>query len=42
VADPAHLDAVLAQGAERARHTAVRTMAKVRKRIGLLLPERRP
>ena len=40
--DPAALDEVLADGAERARATAVRTMRRVRKRIGLLAPVRRP
>jgi tryptophanyl-tRNA synthetase len=38
IGDPSHLDAVLAQGAERAREVAVRTMADVRERIGLLPP----
>jgi tryptophanyl-tRNA synthetase len=41
IADPGHLDEVLADGADRARHTAVRTMSKVRKRVGLLAPVRR-
>jgi tryptophanyl-tRNA synthetase len=36
VADPAHLDAVLAQGAARAGEVALATMATVRDRIGLL------
>jgi tryptophanyl-tRNA synthetase len=38
IADTGHLDAVLAQGAERAREVAVATMASVRERIGLLAP----
>ncbi len=38
VADPGHLDAVLAEGAERAREVAERTMAAVRERAGLLAP----
>ena len=38
VADPAELDRVLARGAERAREVAVRTMADVRERVGLLAP----
>ncbi len=38
VADPAHLDAVLARGAERAGAVARTTMAAVRERIGLLAP----
>lgn len=41
VADPAELDRVLAAGADRAREVAVTTMALVRDRIGLLLPEAR-
>ena len=41
VADPGHLDDVLAAGADRARETAVRTMTAVRERIGLLAPVRR-
>jgi len=36
IADPAHLDAVLAEGAERARAVATPTMATVRERVGLL------
>ncbi len=36
IADPAHLDAVLAGGAERARAVATPTMATVRERVGLL------
>ncbi len=36
VADPAHLDAVLSAGAERAREVASATMADVRDRVGLL------
>ena len=36
IADPAHLDAVLAAGAARAREVAVATMADVRSRVGLL------
>ena len=38
VAAPDHLDAVLADGADRARQVAVTTMAAVRDRIGLLAP----
>ena len=38
VADPAELDRLLAQGAERAREVAVATMTDVRARIGLLAP----
>ncbi len=38
VADPAYLDAVLAEGAARARAVATGTMAAVRDRIGLLAP----
>jgi tryptophanyl-tRNA synthetase len=38
VADPAHLDAVLARGAERAGAVARTTMSTVRERIGLLAP----
>ncbi|HWH30139.1 MAG TPA: tryptophan--tRNA ligase [Mycobacteriales bacterium] len=41
VADPGHLDDVLAAGADRARETASRTMSAVRERIGLLAPVRR-
>jgi tryptophanyl-tRNA synthetase len=40
VADPAHLDEVLASGAERARETARATMSAVREKIGLLAPAR--
>jgi tryptophanyl-tRNA synthetase len=40
VADPAHLDDVLAAGAERARETARATIAAVRDRVGLLAPAR--
>jgi tryptophanyl-tRNA synthetase len=40
VAAPDHLDDVLADGAARARETAVRTMAAVRERVGLLAPRR--
>ncbi|GAA2050931.1 tryptophan--tRNA ligase [Williamsia deligens] len=36
MADPAHLDAILAQGAERAREVASRTLARVYDRVGLL------
>jgi tryptophanyl-tRNA synthetase len=39
VADPAYLDTVLADGAAAARDVAVRTMAAVRERIGLLAPK---
>jgi tryptophanyl-tRNA synthetase len=38
VADPGHLDDVLARGAERARESAQRTMTAVRDRVGLLPP----
>ncbi|MGZ6825549.1 MAG: tryptophan--tRNA ligase [Mycobacteriales bacterium] len=38
MADPGHLDAVLASGAERAREVALATMARVRDAIGLLAP----
>ena len=38
MADPAYLDQVLAQGADRAREVAAVTMAAVRDRIGLLAP----
>jgi len=38
VADPSELDRVLADGAARARETAVATMDEVRDRIGLLAP----
>ncbi|MFP5218444.1 MAG: tryptophan--tRNA ligase, partial [Actinomycetes bacterium] len=41
IADPGHLDDVLAAGADRARETASRTMSAVRERIGLLAPVRR-
>ena len=41
MADPAHLDAVLADGAARASEVARRTMADVRDRVGLLRPLRR-
>jgi tryptophanyl-tRNA synthetase len=40
VADPDHLDAVLADGAARASEVAARTMADVRERVGLLRPSR--
>ncbi len=40
VADPAHLDAVLAAGARRAGEVAEATMSVVRERIGLLAPAR--
>ena len=40
VADPAHLDEVLAAGAERARETARATMSAVREKVGLLAPAR--
>ncbi len=40
VADPGQLDAVLAQGAARAREVAEQTMTQVRERIGLLAPLR--
>jgi tryptophanyl-tRNA synthetase len=39
IADTSYLDDVLAQGAQRARAVAVRTMAEVRERIGLLAPQ---
>jgi tryptophanyl-tRNA synthetase len=39
IADTSYLDDVLAQGAQRARSVAVRTMATVRERIGLLAPQ---
>ena len=42
VADPGHLDAVLASGADRAGQVADRTMTDVRQRVGLLAPVRRP
>jgi hypothetical protein len=42
VADHAHLDAVLARGAERAGSVAEQTMAAVRERIGLLAPGAEP
>ena len=35
-ADPAHVDAVLAAGGERAREVAAQTMGSVRERVGLL------
>jgi tryptophanyl-tRNA synthetase len=38
VADPAHLDAVLADGAQQAGAVAETTMSAVRERIGLLAP----
>ena len=38
IADPAHLDAVLAEGARRAGTVADTTMSAVRERIGLLAP----
>jgi tryptophanyl-tRNA synthetase len=38
IAEPAELDRVLAAGAARARGVAVRTMADVRERVGLLAP----
>ena len=38
IADPAHLDAVLAEGARRAGTVADTTMAAVRDRVGLLAP----
>jgi len=38
VADPGHLDGVLADGAARAHEVAAATMAAVRDRIGLLAP----
>ena len=38
IADPAHLDAVLADGAARAGAVAAETMATVRERVGLLAP----
>lgn len=38
VAAPDHLDALLAQGAARAREVAEATMAQVRDRVGLLAP----
>ena len=38
IADPGHLDAVLARGAGRARAVAETTMAAVRERVGLLAP----
>ncbi|MDT7547425.1 MAG: tryptophanyl-tRNA synthetase [Actinomycetota bacterium] len=39
--DPSYLDSVLAKGAQQARAVAVRTMADVRERIGLLAPQAR-
>ena len=36
MADPAHLDGILAQGAERAREVASQTLARVYDRVGLL------
>ena len=41
VADPAHLDDVVAQGAARAREVACATMRDVRERVGLLAPRPR-
>jgi tryptophanyl-tRNA synthetase len=41
MADNAHLDDVLAGGADRAREVVARTMATVRRRVGLLAPARR-
>ncbi|MCW2605537.1 MAG: tryptophanyl-tRNA synthetase [Frankiales bacterium] len=41
VADEAHVDAVLAEGAARAREVAVETLREVRQRIGLLPAARR-
>jgi tryptophanyl-tRNA synthetase len=40
VADPAELDRVLSDGAERAREVAVTTLEAVRDRVGLLAPGR--
>ena len=40
VADPRHLDIVLAQGAVQARRVAEQTMVDVRERVGLLAPAR--
>ncbi|MGI8537439.1 MAG: tryptophan--tRNA ligase [Mycobacteriales bacterium] len=40
LADPGHLDVVLAEGAARARQVADRTMTDVRDRVGLLAPGR--
>ncbi len=40
IADPARLDAVLAEGAARAREVADQTMTAVRDRVGLLAPTR--
>jgi len=40
IADPAELDRLLADGADRAREVAVTTMTAVRERIGLLAPLR--
>jgi tryptophanyl-tRNA synthetase len=40
IADPAHLDVVLAEGATRAQEVADQTMAAVRDRVGLLAPTR--
>ncbi|MCW2715881.1 MAG: tryptophanyl-tRNA synthetase [Frankiales bacterium] len=42
LADPGHLDAVLADGAGRAGEVAERTMTAVRERVGLLAPRRTP
>ncbi|HVB53362.1 MAG TPA: tryptophan--tRNA ligase [Candidatus Acidoferrales bacterium] len=39
--DPAHIDAILANGAVRARAVAEATMAEVRERVGLLNPRSR-
>jgi tryptophanyl-tRNA synthetase len=39
IADPAYIDKVLLDGAATARSVAVQTMATVRDRIGLLLPQ---
>ena len=36
IADPTHIDAILAKGATRAREVAGATMAEVRQRVGLL------
>ena len=40
IGDPAELDRLLADGAERAREVAVTTMTAVRERVGLLAPLR--
>ena len=42
LADPGHLDDVLAAGAEQAREVAAATMATVRERVGLLAARSRP